>query len=276
VRKHLTPIVAASAIGVVFLFACPTPLPELRNGVSIEEHSTYFGINTADPHALNITAQDGQPISCDSCHANTDSFQAAKCTPCHDLDATPLATAHGRVAGYLHDDVSCLSCHPNGLVDLTLRGDDTHSEIFFPIDPDDAHGDANYVTRAGGEANTCTACHASETDRSQTLCAECHANDATPLGTTHQQFTASFNAGGGATSSAGCKSCHRETPVNERVNPVTNHNGIIEFNHHQAECQNCHKQNRTDIQTWSLDFTQSTCIDCHDAACTITSIAACN
>lgn len=255
-------LVAAAALG------CDEP-PPLTLGIDVVEHESYFPINPAAPHAMGITAQNGQEISCDVCHAGTESFRDARCVICHQFDARPLANVHSAIAGYESDDLACLGCHQNG-----LRGDavgvEIHSELWFPITPDDTHGGPAFLRRVETLDDTCSACHASVDDRSVTLCAECHAEDATPMETVHLAFAPSF-----ANNSTACKDCHGETPISGFVHPLDNHYALFPPDHHGARCQSCHQQKRREPKEWTINFAIGTCTACHVPQCTIASQGAC-
>lgn len=243
--------------------------PPLTLGITATEHEPYFPVAEGAPHALEAAAFDG-PITCVSCHGGKDSFREFHCLRCHEHDATPLGTAHGAVAGYLPQDVSCFSCHPTGQREAD-NGVATHSDQFFPIDPEDPHGGDLYDARIGADQTSCSACHASETDRSVVLCAECHASDAPSLFTAHQALSRSF-----VNESVACKECHAETPINPVMSPLSAHEDIFDPNHFGAECKDCHNTFRAAPKEWAIDFTAAVCTRCHGAACTVANQGACN
>jgi hypothetical protein len=262
-------VVAVVAIVAVVSLAAACDEPPITLGLSAEEHEPYFPITAVSKHALGAASPDGQPISCDSCHKGRESFKEALCFSCHQFDAVPLTTVHGGIAGYEPVDASCLECHARGDVG-TIEGTGTHSELWFPIDPDDAHGGPAYLARVGA-GSTCTACHASVEDRSLPLCVECHLQDATPLVTAHALLASSY-----AQRDIACKECHAEIPINAAVRPVTKHDDeIFLTDHHEARCADCHAARRPAPQEWGIDFATASCVRCHVEACTPDAQAAC-
>lgn len=262
---------ASLGIVVLLLAAGCEGEPPLTNGLSAADHAAYFPIDEAAPHALNKEAVGG-PISCAGCHAGTNTFKEFLCLSCHQLDQNPtLGEAHGTVGGYLPQDLACFACHPTGLaVDPNGGGGGAnHSLEFFPIDAADAHGGPAYSARIGAGLNACSACHASVDDRTVTLCAQCHAADATPLADTHAQLQSSF-----VDNSTACKECHSETPINPYMTPLTQH-VAIQTDHHAASCKDCHQVFAQPPKQWAIDFAQNNCVACHLAGCTIANPAAC-
>lgn len=257
------------AVAVAVAAGCDDE-PPLTLGITAEEHQAYFPITAATPHALGAAAPNGLPISCEGCHAGTDSFRTALCVSCHQFDAVPLFVAHGAVAGFEIVDASCLACHPTGDRG-EAAGVENHSELWFPIDADDAHGGPAYLARVEAGQSSCTACHASVEDRSLPLCAGCHAADTIPLATAHQGVIRTF-----INDSVKCKECHADTPINPAVRPVSLHDSIFPVNHHAAKCTDCHSQHRAEPQPWAIEFGIALCTRCHIAACTPGNQGACN
>ena len=259
------------ALGLAGLAGCPSDSPPLTLGLNAEQHAAYFPIDALAPHALNAASPDGVPLNCDSCHAGRETFKEALCFSCHQLDATPLSTAHSRVAGYEPIDASCFSCHPSG-DSGTVDGAGTHSDLWFPIDPDDAHGNAEFLARVGTRGDSCAACHASTEDRSLPLCVDCHSrNDPVPLGIAHESLATSY-----VQTDIACKECHADIPINPNVRPVSVHDDAIFLtSHHEATCANCHFTYRSEPQEWAIEFAVASCIQCHVDACTPDSQAAC-
>jgi hypothetical protein len=233
---------------------CPAPAT-LNLGITAEEHTrAYFPITGDVPHALGAATVTG-PLSCGSCHGGTSSFTVAKCIECHQNDDSPPTQVHAGIAGFLPLNTACLACHPDGTRGAE-QGVADHSLNQFPIDPDDHHGGAAYDARVGPGQTSCTACHASVTDRSLVLCAECHANDPTPLVETHAAVTRSYE---GANTS--CKECHAETPLAPEMSP--DEHGGFDVDHHDALCTNCHQERRALPKEWAVDFAVSNCNGCH-------------
>jgi hypothetical protein len=241
-------------------------------------HEPYFRIDPESPHPLDGPAQDGSPMSCNACHGGNDTFQNVKCLPCHQNDATPLGIVHGSVGGYIPQDVNCFACHPDGLKGANF-GNGDHSDIWFPIDTDDIHGGAAYTARidtALGE-DQCTACHADQLDRSIVRCAECHAQDETPLEAAHfdgvfagNQAAVDRSTDGRLTDSVSCKECHgADVPISNTVmRPISNHiePGVsIDANHRNALCTDCHTARLDGEKAFALDFAASSCTCCHTA-----------
>lgn len=244
--------------------------PPLSLGITAEEHQVYFPITAAAPHALGAASPNGQPISCEGCHGGTDSFRIALCISCHQLDAVPLVAVHSGVAGFEAVDASCLSCHPTGDRG-SAAGVENHSDLWFPIDPEDSHGGPAYLARVEAGESSCTACHASVEDRSIPLCAGCHAADTIPLATAHLGVIRTF-----VNDSVKCKACHADTPISAQVRPVSRHDEIFPVNHHAAKCTDCHRSNRAEPQEWAIEFRIAACTACHIAACTPQNPGACN
>lgn len=299
----LSPIVAAvlaAPIGVMAAIAlvltagtlggCPEdpPLtlglcrpPPLGSDLECAAHDPYFPIGQASFHKLAGNAPDGTLISCDSCHKGRETFRDALCYSCHQFDAEPVDRAHRHIAGYEPIDARCLECHPRGERG-SAQGVENHSLLWFPIDPDDAHGNALFLARLGERANGCVACHASDTDRSIPLCVECHTRDGregdgtTLLPDAH----ASLSAGSYIADDVACKECHADTPINPNVEPVSNHDdGLFNTNHHPeagVTCKSCHEAYLPEPKEWGIDFSVNSCTSCHDdPACTFLSQANC-
>ena len=245
------------------------PPPKLQNGVTPEQHTaTYFPITAGNPHALGAQSVTG-PIACESCHSGTDSFATPKCIVCHDRDPTPLDRVHAVVAAFVHSDSACLRCHADGLRGAEI-GAAEHSRLWFSIDTNDVHGNAAFTARIAVGQDQCSACHASTSDRSLALCAECHAQDTAPnLVDGHAALAASFK-----NDSVSCKSCHENTPINPVVHPLTGHNVFFDPNHHCATCNSCHQTNSIE-KPWSLEFAGESCTLCHPGGCTPASLGAC-
>ncbi len=252
---------AAAAVAPV---GCPAPAT-LNLGITNEEHTrAYFPITgTIDgtdvdvPHKLGRPTHTG-PMSCGSCHGGTASFSVARCIECHQNDPDPVTLVHSGIAGFLLVNSACLQCHADGLRG-SEQGTADHSLNQFPIDPDDAHGGDAYRARVAPGESTCTACHASVADRGLVLCAECHANDDTPLVDTHAAVARSYE---GANTS--CKECHAETPLHEEMDPQQ-HSGF-DINHDEkmpALCTDCHTTRREAPKEWAIDFASFNCNGCH-------------
>lgn len=274
-------ILALACLALVAADACAPYEPPLTRGLTAKEHEEYFPIDTDDPHALEAASPDGAAISCTSCHDGTASFETAVCLRCHELDATPLVTAHFDVAGYEAVDASCLRCHPRGdtsdVPGLDIRGVDVHNELWFPIGPDSAHGGEAYAARIAPGESSCSSCHVSAEDRSQMLCLECHLRDEVPIAEAHgpdsplgerRLLRTSFDL---ANDSKGCQECHAETPIHPAVRPVTNHAAAagIETDHHRATCKECHQSRLPPPKEWAIDFRATSCIPCHVPTCSV-------
>jgi hypothetical protein len=281
--RHLAAVMVMAMIGCE-----PVASPAVTCGVTAVEHAPYFLIDPESPHALDAPDQNNVAISCDSCHGGNDSFKSAKCLACHQSDATPLGTVHGAVGGYIPNDVNCVTCHPDGLRGANF-GNGDHSDIWFPIDADSLHGNAAYTARidtASGE-DQCSACHADQLDRSIVRCAECHAQDETPLEAVHFEGLFAGNQGavnrsteGRLTDSTSCKECHgADVPIsNPFMQPITAHiePGVsIDAAHQQAKCTECHTARLAGEKAFALDFTIASCTCCHAPACTPTDQAPC-
>jgi hypothetical protein len=267
-------VVLPVVLGVVLLLGvvggCPAPAT-LNLGISAEEHTAaYFPITGDAPHALGASTVSG-PMSCGSCHGGTASFTIAKCIECHQNDAVPTTTVHAGIAGFLPANSACLSCHADGTRGAE-QGVDDHSRDQFPIDDDDVHGGPAYKARMPVGATTCTACHASVSDRTIVRCAECHASDATPLSDTHASppVARSFEV-----DSTACKECHVATPVPAAMHP-DNHPGY-DMDHHDAVCSSCHQRYQALPKFWAVDFTFASCTGCHTHpdGCSPSSIVPC-
>ncbi|MBM4280018.1 MAG: hypothetical protein FJ137_04465 [Deltaproteobacteria bacterium] len=250
---------------------CPAPAT-LNLGITDEEHTqAYFPITGDVPHALGAPTITG-PMSCGSCHGGTASFSVAKCIECHQNDASPPSQVHAGIAGYLPLNTACLSCHPDGTRG-SEQGTAEHSLNEFPIDRDDAHGGAAFDARIPAGKTSCTACHASVTDRSLVLCAECHADDPTPLADSHAAVARSFEA-----ANTSCKECHAETPLHPEMDPQQ-HSGF-DVDHDEtmpALCTNCHQLRRDLPKEWAIDFGAFNCNGCHThpSDCSPANIAPC-
>lgn len=285
-------LLLAAGVTFVVVTGCePVVSPPVTLGVTVVEHAAYFPIDPEAPHGLELPAQDGSAISCNSCHGGNDSFKNAKCLECHLNDATPLGVVHGSVGGYLPNDVNCFACHPDGLKGANF-GNGDHSEIWFPIDADSLHGNAAYLARidpASGQ-DECSSCHADQLDRSIVRCAECHAGDATPLEVTHFEGIFAGNQGAvnrstapealSLTESDSCKQCHgADVPIsNPIMQPITAHIEpavSIDANHRNAKCTECHTARIAGEKSFALDFGVASCTCCHASTCTPTDQVPC-
>ena len=234
---------------------CPAPAT-LNLGITDEEHTrAYFPITGDTPHALGAPTVTG-PMSCGSCHGGTASFSVAKCIECHQNDAQPPTAVHAGIAGFLAANSACLSCHPDGTRGAE-QGVGDHSIKQFPIDPDDVHGGSAYAARIPAGASSCTACHASVTDRSVVLCAECHAADTTPLATTHEAILRAFEP-----ASVACKECHADVPLPPGMRPGDHVAFYVD--HYGAVCSSCHQAARAAPKEWAVDFDVASCTGCHN------------
>lgn len=268
VQGHGRAAVACLSIVLLASVGCPAPAT-LNLGISAQEHTqAYFPITDDAVHALGAATVSG-PMSCGSCHGGTTSFTVVKCIECHQNDVQPPTAVHSGIAGFLPLNSACLSCHADGTRG-SEQGVGDHSLNQFPIDRDDVHGGAAYDARIPAGSSSCTACHASVADRSSVLCAECHANDATPLVDTHAAVLRSFES-----DSVTCKECHAETPLAPDMRP-DDHGGYDMF-HKNARCSNCHEARRGPPKEWAIDFATATCTGCHThpATCAPSNIQPC-
>jgi hypothetical protein len=259
-------VVVAAVVGASA--GCP-PAATLNLGITEDEHTqAYFPITGDAVHALGSPTVTG-PMACGSCHGGTASFTVAKCIECHQNDETPPTTVHAGIAGFLPLNSACLSCHADGTRG-SEQGVTDHSLNQFPIDADDAHGGAAYSARLQPSQTSCTACHASVSDRSVVLCAECHALDETPLEETHAAVVRSFE-----TANTSCKECHAETPLLPDMDP--DQHGGYDALHHDALCTNCHEQRRGPPKEWAIDFAVASCTGCHthNSDCSPSTISPC-
>jgi hypothetical protein len=248
------------------LAACPPPHKDPGGEgedeivlISAEEHAAHFPITEGEIHALGVQAFNG-PLECASCHKNFRNFANFECVSCHQEDAESVLNVHREIAGFGIADFRCLECHPDGYKGEELGGE-YHDINDFPINELTPHGDAAYVARIPAGETNCTACHASVNDRSDTLCAECHAADAVPLVDAHSLIPLSY-----AADNPSCKACHGTTPIPPEMNPADAHNAffVVVPDHHTARtCSACHQANQVDPKPWTIDWAQNTCLDCH-------------
>ena len=266
-RSSVLVVVVVVVIGVAGVGCVDDPPVTL--GVTAQEHEAFFPISAGAKHALDVVAQDGKPISCDSCHAGTDSFKTALCVSCHSHDARPLAVVHAPVAGFELKDATCLTCHPTGAIG-DLIGVASHSAQWFKIDVTDVHGGAAFRARVPAQSTSCDSCHASAEDRTQAQCVACHELDVVPLATAH----AALPPGSFEKSNVSCKQCHADTPILAVMHPLSGHDAIFSTNHHGATCKSCHQQARVD-RPWTIDFASGVCTQCHVAACNVGNQSAC-
>lgn len=258
--RALVVTLVASCAALGSLPACTVPpTVALTRGVSAEEHAAYFPIGDGAVHATGRGSVLG-PISCDSCHAGTDSFEQATCLNCHGQDTAPtLAQAHAGVAGFIARDARCLSCHLTG-----ERGGSygvlDHSRDQFPIDDDSVHGGAAYLARVPAGTESCDACHASVDDRTQLLCAECHEADERPPAIIHQSFASSY-------AGERCIACHAETPAYTLAQHAVDHVALPHSG--VGACRTCHDTQRPEPKPWAIDFAAQppyagvSCSSCH-------------
>ncbi len=250
--------------------------PKLQLGVTPEEHTAaYFPISgDAATHQIGSPAQDGAAISCDSCHKGAGTFATPQCIICHADDDRPLSTVHAVVAGFIQQDTSCFSCHPTGVKGDQI-GVDLHSQQFFPINPTDVHGGTVYAARVDRGVDSCTACHADVDDRTQNLCAECHARDPVDIETAHSgspaiQRTFLPTGAPALEDSPSCKECHADTPIDSVMHPLSNHLTRFDPDHHvgdcpqcSATCFQCHDTYRDEPQDWAIEWGVAHCTGCH-------------
>ncbi len=164
---------------------------------------------------------------------------------------------------------------------------------YFPIATGSKHASAAYMGKVGASQTSCSACHASRTDRTNELCATCHGT-VTPIpSSTHTSVRGFSNT------SPLCKACHAESTVKAlSTHPRRGLGGVSGdrgpsgngswTNHHSSTCQNCHIDQaaclasaacyndgtggqpnpqarvayRTD-KTWAYNFAKHGCLGCH-------------
>lgn len=192
------------------------------------DHDGFFPIAAPAVH---------QGIACVDCHVNANDNSLVGCAQCHANDAVPPATVHAGIGGFVNESSACLSCHPRG-----EPGGLFDHVPFFPIASGTVH-----------QPIGCSECHASTTNRAQTLCAECHASVPPALTTSHAPMRGFVNT------STGCKQCHAEAQV-DRASAHTPFR--IASGDHRQPCLDCHTSTRAD-KPWAADFARTSCVECH-------------
>jgi hypothetical protein len=170
-------------------------------------------------------------------------FAQQTCLTCHEEPETNAS--HGVVPDYVYATASCLLCHPDG----SSAGID-HT-AYFPIAMGSAHAPAS-----------CADCHTNSADVTDNGCRECHEtvenDDLAALHTEVGELVLDLPG----TTSADCKRCHAES----QVDAVADHGPFLITAgrpHHRERCLQCHTSSRAD-KTWAADFTQKTCLTCHE------------
>ena len=204
-------------------------------------------------------------LRCSDCHLGsgpkTDVTQLA-CFGCHAalVNKSPtVGQIHNGVPNYTADSPACFNCHPHS----EPVGPMDHTRL-FPVAVGDKHATAAYLASMKTNDTTCTACHASRTDRTREFCASCHTALVTPAPPipAHSKMQKSMDST--AYTSDGCKKCHADpTPVyrlSGHPDPGYDHKG--------ATCQNCHQDMRSD-KPYAIDFSKEACScsssKCHDS-----------
>ncbi len=200
----------------------------------VAEHGP-FRIQAGAPHETSACLDCHPALRADKSFGADFAKQA--CVGCHLQPET--TSQHVAVDGFVFDDAWCLSCHSTGEKNAPVEHDS------FPI--------------LGGAAHSgrgCSECHASGADRSQLLCATCHA----PAETTPQHAVVP----GFVQESVSCVRCHADAQVSR----VAAHQpfGIQAGSAHAGEsCLDCHPSMRAD-KPFGADFSRQLCTDCHGAA----------
>ncbi|MBK7860858.1 MAG: hypothetical protein IPJ65_20095 [Archangiaceae bacterium] len=89
------------------------PVGPGTKGITPERH-TWFPITAGSSHELGRAALDG-PITCESCHASTNSdFKQFSCTACHEHPQDVTDRLHLAVTAYEYGPQTCLTCHSSG------------------------------------------------------------------------------------------------------------------------------------------------------------------
>jgi hypothetical protein len=238
--------------------------------------------HTRFPIAAN-TAHQG--ISCSQCHLGTgpkSDVNQLNCAGCHATRNTnpTIPEIHNGVGGFMNSSPACFNCHPNS----ERVGPMDHPS--FPINAGSNHAGTNYMAMVGPSETSCTACHASRTNRTQEKCAECHAR--VPTNVLRTPATAHGRVLDYSANNADCKACHAEGTT-----PNLSQHTAFSFDHQGSSCRECHNNltaclpnanctsnaayastqelgrnnvsqvaMRTD-KTWAVDFQQYACLKCH-------------
>lgn len=264
--------------------------PDLTNGYEEKDHEQYFPIGAGASHELGKIADGGpidDPISCSGCHNGGDSFKEFFCLNCHGQVEGELEAKHELIDAFVRENPSCLGCHLDGRPGTQIApppsdagpGHDAgpvfdHNVAAFPYaigTPHSPEYGSAYMLRANAQGRShCFACHVQGNPRTDTRCAECHAEDTGPTVTevhTPDPMPASFAA------VPDCKQCHQPTPLADMLR-LDNHDAVSCGGAHPDvdSCFDCHDQTRLQGQPkeWAFDFTLPpaplTCIACHDDA----------
>lgn len=205
------------------------------------------------------------PSDCFSCHSTHDVHNGQygrNCAACHQTTTWSREKFDHNTTGFpligSHANVSCLSCHTNGVFKGTPRNcvschakDDSHNGqlgtdcAMCHIPTGWNHLTFDHSTTAfpltGAHISlACTQCHAARKFNIPTDCASCHSEP-------------SFHAGAFGTN---CAQCHTTTDWSSAPFPGTHPSALGQnfLDHHGATCQTCH----------TVTVHQFTCLACHE------------
>lgn len=212
-----------------------------------------FPIGTGAAHA---------GIGCDDCHGpDRSNVGQLKCATCHATETTNpnITQIHAGIPGFANNSTACLQCHANA----NPTGSMDH-QAYFPISANTPHGSASYFNLLTSNQNSCSACHASRTDRASALCATCHASVPPVPSGAHGRVRGFRN------DSTSCKLCHAEGDVFDLARHTA-----FNYRHEGANCVECHRQRRTD-KPWAVNWNFADCRECHNANCTVQNQGPCD
>src|SRR3989440_1805519 len=268
-----------------------------------------FDVTTRSPHdtsrvsmpCLTCHASAATPFAAVSSMAVAD-FTQQWCTTCHspsgtlaqDLDAIHVGVTTPALEYQPLQSVAtaaynktCLPCHADGRVDLTIAA---QSHVWFPLSGADTHALGKSFILAGSTGPVvlqCATCHQDTANRQDVVCTTCHTSDGTNAAGPNAIDLAPAHAGrlAGTTWQAApgptpqCLLCHANDFL-ERVNvhgsgspplypsdfPGTTF--AIASGPHFAACETCHVSQATDtgFKDPHIDFAQRSCDSCHGEA----------
>lgn len=223
----------------------------------------HVGVSCTSCHINGVYK--GTPTNCYACHASVDKHAGSfgtNCASCHTTSGWLPATFDHSLSAFKmtgkHINVSCTSCHINGV----YKG--TPTSCYACHASKDAHGGA-YGTNCGS-CHTTSGWSPASFDHSKASfkltgahlnvqCTSCHKNGVykgTPTACSACHAEPTFHAGFFGTS---CDQCHTTSNWNASYSNHPTYDGIQPVNHKNATCKDCHTVN---VGSFS-------CLKCHDS-----------
>ena len=171
-------------------------------------------------------------VDCASCHQNGYTGTSADCYSCHQTNFNQTTNPNHTAAGFPN---TCIDCHTtDGWTPATFD----HDGKYFPV----------YSGNHKGTWNSCTDCHAIQSNFQQFSCITCHEHNKQDTDEEHQGVS------GYLYQSNDCYACH---PTGSKEGSF-NHNTtafLLQGSHTSVPCQSCHQT--------GYSSTSPECNSCH-------------